>query len=110
MKKAAAAGKNHNASSLLDRLQADLGLRTDRALAEMLGVNPPLISKIRNGKHRVTASFLIRAHEASGHTVQDLRRSMGDNTGYFSSYRNPVVVPTSQIRREKRRKSSLELD
>jgi transcriptional regulator with XRE-family HTH domain len=94
MKNAASTIKSINAGSLLDRLQADLRLNTDRALAQRLGLQPPLISKIRSGKNAVSASFLIRAHEVTGHSIRNLRQFMGDEAGYFSCYANPGEAGT----------------
>lgn len=38
---------------LLDHVRAAHGLRSDRALAELIGMEPPFISRVRAGKLRV---------------------------------------------------------
>lgn len=90
MKQTTSRTKTTDAALLLNRLQVELHLTTDRALAQRLELNAPLISKIRSGKSAVTASFLIRAHEITGHSIRELRSFMRDEVGYFSSYRAPM--------------------
>lgn len=65
---------NHLLDSLIERLQ----LRNDAALSRALGVEPPVISKIRHRRLPVGASLLIRMHEASDITIHELRELMGD--------------------------------
>jgi transcriptional regulator with XRE-family HTH domain len=99
MTRAASPIKTIDAASLLNRLQADLRLATDRALAQRLGVNAPLISKIRSGRSAITASFLVRAHEVTGHSIRELRSFMGDDAGYFTSYRGPAETGSAVVRK-----------
>lgn len=63
---------------LLDTLIELMQLKNDAALARMLEVAPPVISKIRHRRLPVGASLLIRMHEESGLTIGDLRYLMGD--------------------------------
>lgn len=62
-----------NPNLLLDRLQQTLAVTTDVALARLLGVPAPVISKLRHGRLRVSSSFLIHAHDASGLSIGELR-------------------------------------
>lgn len=70
---------NHLLDSLIERLQ----LRNDAALSRALGVEPPVISKIRHRRLPVGASILIRMHEASDITINELRELMGDRREKF---------------------------
>lgn len=68
---------------LLDSLIEKLQLKSDAALSRALEVGPPIISKIRCRRMPVTASLLIRMHEISGLTIEELRSLMGDRRGKF---------------------------
>lgn len=68
---------------LLDTLIKRLDLNSDVALSRALGVEPPLISKIRYRRHCVGASRLIRLHEVSALSIKELRRLMGDRREKF---------------------------
>ena len=63
---------------LLDALHANLRLKNDAALARILEVNPPIISKIRHRRLSVGGALLIRIHEVTGLNISDLRFLMGD--------------------------------
>jgi hypothetical protein len=73
----------YDPADLLDAVQERLLLNNDAQLARLLDVQPPLISKIRNRHLPVGAAFLIRLHEASGLSIVDMRRLMGDRRGRF---------------------------
>jgi plasmid maintenance system antidote protein VapI len=66
---------------LLDALIEKMNLENDTALAKMLGVNPPTISKLRNGKLPIGASMLIRMHETTDIPIRELRALMSDDAG-----------------------------
>ena len=53
-------------------------LKNDAALARILKVAPPVISKIRHRRLPVGASMLIRMHEITDLTIRELRDLMGD--------------------------------
>ena len=63
---------------LLDVLLGKMQLKNDAALARMLEVSPPVISKVRHHRLPVGASLLIRMHEVTGISIRDLRNLMGD--------------------------------
>ena len=63
---------------LLDALIAAMQLANDRALARKLNVAEPVLQKIRRRKLPVTASMLMWMHEATGISIAELRRLMGD--------------------------------
>jgi hypothetical protein len=68
----------YNPDNLLDALRANLSLKNDAALARVLEVNPPIISKIRHRHLPVGGALLIRIHEVTGLNISDLRFLMGD--------------------------------
>lgn len=63
--------------NLLDELLKRLRLKNDAALSRVLGVQPPVISKIRHAQVPVGASVLIRMHEVSNLAISELRALMG---------------------------------
>jgi hypothetical protein len=75
----AAYDPNHLIDSLIERLE----LRSDAALSRALGVEPPVISKIRHKRLPIGASILIRMHEASDIAITELREMMGDRREKF---------------------------
>ena len=81
-------GANGDASQydpdhLLGTLIKQLNLKNDAALSRALEVAPPVISKIRHRRLPVGASLLIRMHEVTNLSIQELRELMGDRRGKF---------------------------
>lgn len=68
----------YNPNHLLDILLGKMQLKNDAALARMLEVAPPVISKIRHNRLPVGASLLIRMHECTDMSIRELRDLMGD--------------------------------
>jgi plasmid maintenance system antidote protein VapI len=68
----------YNPNHLLDVLLNKMQLKNDAALARMLEVPPPLISKIRHYRLPIGASLLIRMNNVTGMSIRDLRDLMGD--------------------------------
>jgi hypothetical protein len=68
----------YNPDNLLNALIERLELKNDAALARLLEIAPPLLSKIRHRRLPVGAALLIRMHEVSGVPVRELRNLMGD--------------------------------
>lgn len=64
----------------LDALCQKLGLRSDQQLAIILGVRPPTISKVRNGKHAVSSRLLLRIHQSTGLPLAELRALIDGET------------------------------
>jgi hypothetical protein len=77
----------YDPNNLIDILTKKLNLKNDAALCRMLGIFPPVISKIRHRRLPVGASLLIRMHEVSGLSIADLRSMMGDRRKYYRSSR-----------------------
>ncbi|HEY4542858.1 MAG TPA: hypothetical protein VIG66_10860 [Noviherbaspirillum sp.] len=73
----------YDPNNLLETLIERLNLKNDAALSRALEVAPPLISKIRHRRLPVGASLLIRMHEVSQLSIQDLRALMGDRRTKF---------------------------
>jgi plasmid maintenance system antidote protein VapI len=65
--------KPQNPNLFLDKLLEILALKNDAALARLLEIGPPVISKLRHERVRVTASMLIKAHDATGLSIGQLR-------------------------------------
>ncbi len=73
----------YDPNNLITSLIRKLKLKNDAALSRALEVEPPLISKIRHGRLPVGASMLIRMHEVSDLSIEDLRSLMGDRRRKF---------------------------
>ena len=73
----------YNPGHLLDKLISRLQLKNDRALADALDVDPPVISNIRGHRLPVGATLLIRMHEVSDLSIAELRLLMGDRREKF---------------------------
>lgn len=69
---------DYDPGRLIAFLVKNMHLESDRALARLIDISPATLSKIRNRKLPVGASFLIRSHEASDIPVKALRLLMGD--------------------------------
>ena len=70
-------------NNLVNTLVMRLGVSTDKALATILAVKPPVLSKIRSGKLPVGATLLLRMHEESGLSIRALRDLMGDRRARY---------------------------
>lgn len=60
-------------NNLLDHLIELGGLKNDAALARILEVAPPVLSKLRHGTLPLGASLIIRAHEAFEVSIADIK-------------------------------------
>lgn len=69
---------SYDPNHLLDALIAKLELKNDAALARVLEIAPPMISKIRHRRLPVGAALLIRMHEVTNLPISELRSLMGD--------------------------------
>jgi hypothetical protein len=65
--------QTQNPKALLDKLLEILGCKNDAALCRVMDVQPPVISKMRHGHLPVSATFLIKSHDATGLSINDLR-------------------------------------
>ena len=74
---------SYDPDRLLEALIERLKLKNDAALSRALAVSPPVISKIRHRRLPVTGSLLIRMHEVTDLSIQELRQLMGDRRNKF---------------------------
>lgn len=74
---------SYNPDRLFNALIMNFHVKNDTALARMLEVSPPMISKIRHRKKPLGASLLIRIHEVCGMEIGDLQCLMGDRRQKF---------------------------
>ena len=58
---------------LLDFLKREYELKSDRALCDALGVTPPVISRIRARRCKVSAELMITIHEKTGMSIEDIK-------------------------------------
>ncbi len=75
---------NYDPNNLLNVLLEKLQLKNDVALSNVLGVHPPVISKIRHRMLPVGAALLLKMHEASDVSIRNLRILMGDRRERFN--------------------------
>ncbi|WP_194723900.1 hypothetical protein [Noviherbaspirillum malthae] len=73
----------YDPNRLLDSVIEKLHLKNDAALARVLGVPAPVISKIRHARLPIGASLLIAMHEETGWSIRELRDRMGDRRQKF---------------------------
>jgi plasmid maintenance system antidote protein VapI len=83
------AAAEYNPENLLDRLSQLLRVKNDAALARTLEVATPVINRIRRGHTPVRASILMRMQEASGMSLQELRKLLGDKRKKFRMVEGP---------------------
>lgn len=70
--------KRYDPNRLMDALKDMLHLDSDVALSQVLEVPPLVISHIRYRGYPVAPSILIRIHDVTRLSIQDLRDIMGD--------------------------------
>jgi len=66
----------YNPNPLLDDVMSRFGLKNDAALSRALEVRPSDICKIRKQILPISASILIKVHEAADMSFNDLRKLM----------------------------------
>lgn len=88
----------YDPDNLLTSVMQKLNLKNDAALSRALEVGPPVISKIRHRKVPVGASMLIRMHEVTNLSIEDLRLLMGDRRDKFRISDKPFKPRGAQTR------------
>jgi transcriptional regulator with XRE-family HTH domain len=63
----------HNANPLIDAAVKALGLRSDAKLAQYIGMSPPYLSKVRNGKLAAGPTLLVALSEVMDVPVRELK-------------------------------------
>ena len=61
------------ANRLFDHLLRTYRVKNDRALAKLLGVLPPVISKIRSGRLGMGDTILLAVHEVFEMPIKDIK-------------------------------------
>ncbi|WP_228895089.1 helix-turn-helix domain-containing protein [Pseudoduganella aquatica] len=70
------------AAHLFDTLIKEQHLKNDAALCRAAGIGPPLMSKMRNGRQRVSAEVMLRLHEAFGMPFATQRLLLACDSSY----------------------------
>lgn len=68
----------YDPNNLLDSVLKKMDLRNDAAMSRLLNVAAPIISKVRRRHIPIGGALLIRMHEATGLSIAELRKLMGD--------------------------------
>jgi len=68
----------YNPAHLIDALVQKLEISNDKELAELLGVSPSTISKIRTRKNPISPAVLVRIHELTDVAIADIRAIIGE--------------------------------
>ena len=75
----------YDPARLLDALRDRMQLESDAALSRVLGVRSNVICRIRHRQRPIVEDLLVRMHEESGLSLQELRLLMGDRRDEFST-------------------------
>jgi plasmid maintenance system antidote protein VapI len=59
---------------LIDHLLSQYSIKNDAALAKLLGVHPPTISKMRHGHMPLTPAFILKVHEAFDMPIKQIKQ------------------------------------
>ena len=59
---------------LIDHILSQYSVKNDAALAKLIGVHPPTISKMRHGHMPLTPAFILKVHEAFDMPVKEIKR------------------------------------
>lgn len=75
--------EDDNPNHMLDALIKHMHLEDDSALAHKLKVAPNIVTMMREGRISVSASMLIWMREASGMSLQQLRKMLKDKRASY---------------------------
>lgn len=64
---------SYNPDALLDHVIEKLNLKNDAALARLLKVAPPVLSKIRHKRLSIGPAMLLRLHDVTDMPARELR-------------------------------------
>ena len=65
-------------TKLFTHLKKKFELRNSAELAKFLGVSPAGLSKIRHGVKPYTAEFILAVYDATGMSIEEIRRLIKD--------------------------------
>ncbi|MDR0934236.1 MAG: helix-turn-helix transcriptional regulator [Burkholderiaceae bacterium] len=80
-------GKGYDPNRFIDMVLVNQNMKCDAELARALAVNPSVISKLRRGKTRVSASLLLGIHEMTKMSIRELRNLIGDTKNKYFPFR-----------------------
>lgn len=69
--------ENDCSGELFDAIIRIEGLKNDAALARLLDLAPPVVSKIRHGRLAVGPALILKVHEELGMPVREIRDLIG---------------------------------
>lgn len=67
----------HTVAHMLDVVIEQQNLKNDAALARLLQVAPPIISKARNEVQPLGSSLLVKLHELTGKSTKEIKALAG---------------------------------
>ena len=67
------------ANRLFDHLLRTYKVKNDSALAKLLGVLPPVVSKIRSGHAGMSDTILLAVHEVFEMPIKDIKGMLSDS-------------------------------
>ena len=73
---------NDKSGTLFNTVISKLSLKNDTELAKVLGLTPPTVSNIRNGRKEVGATLILRAHEVTDIPVAEIRKLLASPPAY----------------------------
>lgn len=73
--------RNYVPNTLLDELVRRMNLKNDAALARVLEITPPLVSKLRHLRLPIGASVILRIHDVTGMPIKEIRALMYTSDG-----------------------------
>ena len=65
---------DYQPNALIDHLITRFNIRTDAALAKMMELQPPTISKMRHGKMSLTPSFILKVHDTFDIPIKEIKQ------------------------------------
>ena len=60
-------------NALIDALRSEFNLKSDAALADLIGWDRPVISKIRRKYSPVSPDRILQIHDATGWSIEKIR-------------------------------------
>ena len=78
---------DYDPNRLLDTLTQRLGVNSDKALSQKLKMNKTLVTRIRQKRLPLGASLLMGIHEATGISIPELKKILGDRRSKFRLHR-----------------------
>jgi plasmid maintenance system antidote protein VapI len=75
------AGEGYDPGLLLNAIMARMHLTEDAELANRLRIDRRVLGQIRERRLQISGSMLMQMQEATGITIAELRRILGDRRG-----------------------------